>query len=95
MEKLNETVLEQEDSVKQKRSTLAQIIREQAVVFKDGEQPEPKEPNGLAAQAFIDAKKDFETAQELLDELKTAKAEAGANGSIRVHHVIWAKAPEE
>ena len=95
MEKLNETVLEQEDSVKQKRSTLAQIIREQAVVFQDGEQPEPKEPNGLAAQAFVDAKKDFEAAQELLDELKTAKAEAGANGSIRVHHVIWAKAPEE
>lgn len=95
MEKLNETVLEQEDSVRQKRSTLAQIIREQAVIIKDGEQPEPKTPDPLAAQGFIDAKKDFETAQKLLVELKAAKTEAAAKGGIRVHHVIWAKAPEE
>lgn len=95
MEKFNETIQEQEESVRQKRANLSKIIREQGVVYQGKEEFEAKEMNPIAAQGFVDAKKDFETAQRLLEDLKKRQAELENDGFIGVHHVIWAKAPEK
>jgi uncharacterized protein with PIN domain len=95
MGKFNETVQEQEESVRQKRANLSKIIREQGVVYQGKEEFEAKEMNPIAAQGFVDAKKDFETAQRLLEDLKKKQAELENDRFIGVHHVIWAKAPEK
>lgn len=95
LESLNEAVREQKDTVAQKRATLAKIIREQGVIFEDGAQPAPVELDALSAQLFVDAKNDFETAQQLLVQLEAKAEKEKSGGAIRVHHVIWAKAPEE
>lgn len=95
MEKFNETVRQQQEAVKEKRALLSKIIREQGIIHQGGEKPETGEPNPIALQSFVDAKNDYETAQRLLTELEKKRMDLQIGGSIGVHHVIWAKAPEK
>ncbi|HEY1123372.1 MAG TPA: hypothetical protein VGE67_17285, partial [Haloferula sp.] len=90
-------VAEQEAAVTDKRKLLSQIIRTEGVIqngtkeaSKKPAEPTPEETvkAGIAAQSFMDAKKDFEAAQQKLEELK--------NGNIprkgfSIDHIRWAK----
>ena len=103
LEKFDETVAQQRTAVDDKRKLLSKIIREQGVIYqatdKEGGEPEftaqEKVKQGLAHQSFVDAKNDFETAQRLLTELQVKRATWEADGGIGIHHILWAKAPEE
>jgi hypothetical protein len=95
MAKLNETVQQQQEAVKGKRELLSKIIREQRIIYPGEEKPATEEPSPIGLQSFVDAKNDYETAQRLLTELEKKQMVLKTEGSIGVHHVIWAKAPEE
>jgi hypothetical protein len=103
LEKFDETVEQQRTAVDDKRKLLSKIIRGQGIIYraddKEGDEPEltaeEKIKQGLAQQAFVDAKNDFETAQRLLTELEGKRGTWEADGGIGIHHILWAKAPEE
>jgi hypothetical protein len=102
-EKFDETVEQQRTAVDDKRKLLSKIIREQGIIYqagdKEGGEPEltaqEKIKQGLAQQAFVDAKNDFETARQLLTELEGKRGTWEADGGIGIHHILWAKAPKE
>ena len=97
-EEFKAAVAEQEAAVTEKRKLLSQIIRTEGVIQKEASE-KPAEPTpeetvkaGIAAQSFMDAKKDFEAAQQKLEVLK--------NGNIprkgfSIDHIRWAKSEVE
>lgn len=95
---IERAVEEQSSAVANKRKLLTQIIRQSAIVENDGPAQRDVEPTvkeGLAAAAYLDAKRDFETARNLLEQLEAEREELKSAKTLRVHHVIWARAEEE
>jgi hypothetical protein len=90
-EELDKTIAEQTGAVADKRKLLAQIIRQSAIV-PQGSQTPTEDPSGAG---YVNAKGDFESAETLLKQLKSKRAEAESESMLRVHHVIWAKAGEK
>lgn len=97
---LDKTIAEQTGAVADKRKLLAQIIR-QSAILPEGSPTAPPEPAvetvdpGLPRAEYVDAKGDFESAEKLLKQLESKRAEAESESMLRVHHVIWAKAGEK
>lgn len=90
-------VVEQEALVADKRKLLSQIIRQEAIIS-DGESnpaanpaeqsPEEEVKADASVAQFVDAKKDFEAAQQKLTELKNGNA---PRKDFTIGHIRWAK----
>lgn len=90
-------VVEQEALVADKRKLLSQIIRQKAIIS-DGESnpaakpaeqsPEEEATADASVAQFVDAKKDFEAAQQKLTELKNGNA---PRKDFTIGHIRWAK----
>ncbi len=97
-EEFKAAVAEQEAAVADKRKLLSQIIRTGGIIHSGDKAPADKpaeqspEEKAKAAQSFVDAKKDFEAAQQKLEDLK--KGSVPRKG-FSIDHIRWAKAPTE
>ncbi len=96
---IERAVEEQSNAVADKRKLITQIIRQSAIVVENHgpaqRDVEPTVKEGLDAAGYSDAKRDFETARNLLEQLEAERQELKAGKRLRVHHVIWARAEEE
>jgi hypothetical protein len=75
LDDLNKAVREQEEKVEERRKVLATIVRTKGVIYKgsdelDEQSREEAIKRGLDAQEYEDAKREFETDQQLLQEMK-------------------------
>ncbi|MEO5916085.1 MAG: hypothetical protein ABIS50_17750 [Luteolibacter sp.] len=81
---LEKAIATQELIVEEKRLALADVVRKTAVIYKKGESlPLPETPEEIAkqrkdGQSYIEAKRDFETDQKLLEEMKLKLADEKA-----------------
>jgi len=64
--------LEQEAGVEERGLVLLTIVRMRGIIYREGESVDVKaaENGASAAQEYVDAKRDFETDQALLQEMK-------------------------
>ncbi len=68
---LAKAIREQEDKVEERRKVLATIVRTKGTLYDGGEKPGDETiKRGLDAQDYVDAKKEFEKDQELLQQMK-------------------------
>lgn len=68
---LAKAIREQEDKVEERRKVLATIVRAKGILYKGEEKPKEEAiKRGLDAQDYVDAKKEFEKDQELLQQMK-------------------------
>ncbi len=81
---LNKAVRDQEDKVEERRKVLSTIVRNKGIIYRDSdsipeddrlmalrnESREEAIKRGLDAQDYVDAKREFETDQKLLQEMK-------------------------
>ncbi|MES2920835.1 MAG: hypothetical protein V4819_04785 [Verrucomicrobiota bacterium] len=75
---LKETVRAQEEKVEERRQVLATIVRTKGIIYKGSDAdysvkaktPEEATKAALDAQDYVDAKREFETDQKLLREMK-------------------------
>ena len=85
---LKQAVRDQEEKVEERRKVLATIVRTKGIIYKGPDADysgNPETPHGSAkialdAQDYVDAKRDFETAQKLLQELKLQLVSEKVNG---------------
>ncbi len=94
-ETFNRAIRDQEDKVEERRKTLATIVRTKGVIYKgqdsfygDADVDARKDEvisRGLDAQEYVEAKRDFETDQQLLQAMKLAQ----------INQAIEAKMPAE
>ena len=76
--KLREAVQNQEDKVEERRKVLSTMARTKGIIYKGDDTPEADESSareeaikrGLDAQDYADARRDFETDQQLLQAMK-------------------------
>ncbi len=78
---LNKAIRDQEDKVEERRKVLAMIVRTKGIIYKgmdsfygasdvNGGAREEAITRGLDAQDYVEAKRDFETDQQLLQQMK-------------------------
>lgn len=78
---LNKAIRDQEDKMEERRKVLATIVRTKGIIYKgqdsfygasgvNGGAGEEAIRRGLDAQDYVDAKRDFETDQQLLQQMK-------------------------
>lgn len=87
---LNKAVRDQEDKVEERRKVLATIVKTKGIIYKGSNESaeqsrEETIKRSLDAAEYVDAKRDFETDMQLLQEMKlkqigeTIKARQGGN----------------
>lgn len=75
---LNDAVRKQEEKVEERRKVLATLVRTKGIIYKGpdadysgkAETPQEATKKALDAQDYVDAKREFETDQKLLQEMK-------------------------
>ncbi len=67
---LDKTIKEQEDKVEERRTVLANIVRTRGMESEAAQTRDEAIKKSLAAQDYLDAKRDFETDLEMLQQMK-------------------------
>jgi Ca-activated chloride channel family protein len=84
---LNKAIRDQEEKVEERRKVLATIVRTKGINYQGagssyGELREEPIKRGLDAQAYVDAKRDYENNQQALVELKFKQAMIASNNRV-------------
>jgi len=104
---LDKAVRDQEDKVEERRKVLASIVRNKGIIYKgddsieasDGamamrdERREEAIKRGLDAQDYVDAKREFETEQRLLQQMKLKQIGESISRKIPSDSVVIHEAP--
>lgn len=102
LRELNKAVRDQEDKVEEKRKILSIIVKAKGIPVKgaelesshvEGETREDAIRRGLDAQNYVDAKRDFETEQDLLQTLKLKQMGETISRKIPNESVVLHESP--